>query len=120
LLKEDGNCKSIRRQREGVAEDSSFRVTGFCDDVILCYNLATFKSPTYARTHPQFNFMAKKRKLSGLSGADLVLTIEAIERLQRSLIYEESETEEGETDDLGGGLADVLSLLKAKVGGTKV
>ena len=46
--------------------------------------------------------MAKKRKLSGLSGADLVLTIEAIERLQRSLIYEESETEEGETGDLGG------------------
>lgn len=63
--------------------------------------------------------MAKKRKLSGLSGADLVLTIEAIERLQRSLIYEASETEEGETGDLGGGLADVLLLLKARVGGTK-
>jgi hypothetical protein len=64
--------------------------------------------------------MAKKRKLSGLSGSDLVLTIEAIEKLQRSLIYEESETEEGETGDLDEGLADVLSLLKARVGGTKV
>ena len=64
--------------------------------------------------------MAKKCKLSGLSGADLVLTIEAIEKLQRSLIYEESETEEGETGDLGGGLADVLLLLKARVGETKV
>lgn len=72
------------------------------------------------RTNIHLNFMAKKRKLSGLSGADLVLTIEAIEKLQRSLIYDESETEEGETGDLGGGLADVLSLLKAKVGGTKV
>jgi len=69
--------------------------------------------------NPHLNFMAKKRKLSGLSGVDLVLTIEAIEKLQRSLIYEESETEEGETGDLGGGLADVLSLLKARVGGTK-
>jgi hypothetical protein len=64
--------------------------------------------------------MAKKRKLSGLSSSDLVLTIEAIEKLQRSLIYEESETEEGETGDLEEGLADVLSLLKARVGETKV
>ena len=64
--------------------------------------------------------MAKKRKLSGLSDADLVLTIEAIEKLQRSLVYEESEIEEGETGDLGGGLADVLLLLKARVSGTKV
>lgn len=88
---------------------------------VTCLGQQTdFKSPTCPHTYPHLNFMAKKRKISGLSGADLVLTIESIEKLQRSLIYEESETEEGETDDLEGGLADVLSLLKARVGGTKV
>ena len=63
--------------------------------------------------------MAKKRKLSGLSSPDLVLTIEAIEKLQRSSNYEESEAEESETGDLEGRLADVLLSLKARVGGTK-
>lgn len=70
-----------------------------------------FKSPTYNH----LNFMAKKRDLSGLSGADLVLAIEAIERLRRSMIYEEADTEEeGETGDLRGRLANVLLLLKAR------
>ena len=46
------------------------------------------------------NFTTKKRKLSGPSAAGLVLTSEAIDKLQRSLIYEESETEEGENQGL--------------------
>jgi len=44
--------------------------------------------------------MAKK-KISGLSGADLALTIDAIEKLQTSLICEESEIEEGGTNEKG-------------------
>ena len=60
--------------------------------------------------------MAKKHNLSSA----FVLTIEAIEKLQRSLIYEEDETEEDETGDLEERLANLLSLLKARVGGTKV
>ena len=91
-----------------------------CVTSILILNLRHHGAQTFIYLAVHLNFMAKKRKLSGLSGADLVLTIEAIEKLKGSLIYEESEAEEGENGDLEGELVDLLSMLKARVGGTKV
>ena len=64
--------------------------------------------------------MAKKGKISDLNRTDLVLAMDAIEKVRRSLTCEESGIEEpDEIGDSGKGLATVLSL-KARVGEAKV
>ncbi|KAG2033309.1 hypothetical protein BDR03DRAFT_697040 [Suillus americanus] len=67
----------------------------------------------------------KKRKLSGLSGLELQFAHEGLVKLQKSLVYEEAEEEEGEEE--GGRapenfreqLKNMVSLLGSKVEGPR-
>jgi hypothetical protein len=58
---------------------------------------------------------SKKRKLSGLSGLELQLAYNSLLKLKKSIAYEESEEEEGPSEDFGQQIDAMLSLLGSKL-----
>ncbi|KAI9509432.1 hypothetical protein F5148DRAFT_1187990 [Russula earlei] len=60
---------------------------------------------------------SKKRKLSGLTGLELQLAYNSLLKLKKSIVYEESDEEEGPSEDFDQQVDAMLSLLGSKLEG---
>lgn len=58
---------------------------------------------------------AKKRKISGLSGLELELSLTQLRKLRRTLIFEVPESDSAPTDTLGDELDNVITLLESRI-----
>jgi hypothetical protein len=69
---------------------------------------------------PHNTVSSKKRKLSGLSGLELQLAYNSLLKLKKSIVYEESEEEEGPPEGFEQQIDTMLSLLGPKLEGPQV
>ena len=63
---------------------------------------------------------SKKWKLSGLSGLKMQLAYNSLLELKKSIVYEESEEEEGPPEGFEQQVDTILSLLGSKLEGLQV